>query len=153
MKFILLFLILILGNPLFAQIDFNETKAKQIIDIFFDGFHNADSVKMKSVMADVVTMQSVFTSENEGDVIRTVDMDKFVVSVATRPENQKWEERLLDYSIQIDGNLVHVWTPYEFWYNDSFSHCGANSFTIAKTIDGWKIVHVIDSRRKSDCSE
>lgn len=152
MKFIQLFLVLVLVNPLIAQNDFDEAKAKHIIDLFFEGFHEADSVKMRSVMAKEVIMQSAFTSENEGDVVRTVDMNNFITSVANRPEDQKWDERLLDYSIHFDGNLAHIWTPYEFWFNGSFSHCGANSFTMVKTNDGWKIIHLIDSRRKKDCS-
>ncbi len=56
------------------------------------------------------------------------------------------EEQLLDYKVSIDGNLAHVWTPY--FLNGSFSHCGANAFTLAKTSSGWKIVHLIDSRRR-----
>ena len=152
MKLSLLLIILTFWSPIISQNDFNEAKAKQIIDIFFEGFHEADTLKMQSVIADHVTMQSVFTSENEGHIVRTDDMNNFIKSVAMRPDTQKWEERLLNYSIQIDGNLAHVWTPYEFWFNDSFSHCGANAFTLVKTNEGWKIIHVIDSRRKSDCA-
>jgi len=80
-------------------------------------------------------------------------MDDFIKAIAERLEDQKWEERLLDYKVQIDGNLAHVWTPYEFWFNGAFSHCGANAFTLAKTDDGWKIVHLIDSRRRSSCNQ
>jgi hypothetical protein len=80
-------------------------------------------------------------------------MDGFIKAIGSRPDADKWEERLLDYKVKIDGNLAHVWTPYEFWLNDKFSHCGANAFTLAKTDEGWKIVHLIDSRRRSSCKQ
>ena len=84
---------------------------------------------------------------------RIVDssIEQFLDAIANRPQEQQWEERLLDYQIQIDGNLAHVWTPYEFWLNATFSHCGANAFTLGKTNEGWKILHLIDSRRRADC--
>ncbi|MFT5253690.1 MAG: hypothetical protein ACI87N_002733 [Flavobacteriales bacterium] len=80
-------------------------------------------------------------------------MAGFIKAIGNRPANQKWDERLLGYQVDIDGNLAHVWTPYEFWFNDAFLHCGANSFTMAKFDDGRKIIHLIDSSRKSSCKK
>jgi len=57
-------------------------------------------------------------------------------------------EKLLDYKIQIDGPLAHVWTPYEFYVNGKLSHSGVNSFTLFKEKDAWQIIHIIDTRRK-----
>ena len=48
--------------------------------------------------------------------------------------------------------MAHVWAPYEFWYNGEFSHCGVNSFQLFKEEDTWKIIYLIDSRRKEDCN-
>jgi hypothetical protein len=106
---------------------------------------------MRSVLAPVVGMQSVHSNKEGKHFLGDSDMDGFIVAISKRPETEKWDERLLSYSVQIDGNLAHVWTPYEFWLNGNFSHCGANAFTLAKMDDGWKIVHLIDSRRKSSC--
>ena len=135
----------------YGQTDFSEDEAKQIIDTFFEGFHKGDTVQMKSVMASKVVMQTAYTDGKGKNHLKEDSIDGLLTAIANRPETQKWEERLLSYSVQIDGNLAHVWTPYEFWFNDSFSHCGANAFTLAKMDDGWKIIHLIDSRRKSSC--
>ena len=67
--------------------------------------------------------------------------------VAGREEGVVWEERLLDYKINIDGNLASVWTPYQLYKNGELSYCGANLFTLVATEDGWKIMTIIDSRR------
>jgi len=134
-----------------GQNSFTEANARQLIDTFFEGFHKGDTLLMKSVMSSDLVMQTAYTDKEGKHKITNGSSDDFVNAIASRPVGQKWDERLLDYKIQIDGNLAHVWTPYEFWFNDSFSHCGANAFTLAKTDDGWKIIHLIDSRRKSTC--
>ncbi|MCW5520572.1 nuclear transport factor 2 family protein [Aureitalea sp. L0-47] len=134
-----------------AQSNFTEADARGVIDTFFEGFHQGDTVKMRSVMVKDLPTQTVFTNKEGEHMVNDSNGEDFIKAIGNRPAEQKWEERLLDYKVQIDGNLAHVWTPYEFWLNGSFRHCGANAFTLAKTNDGWKIVHLIDSRRRSSC--
>ena len=153
MKLYLFVLSLLVSGVLFSQNEFTEKDARQLVDTFFEGFHSGDTIKMRSVLAATVPMQTAFTDKDGVQVVRSEAIVGLIDAVGKRPETQKWEERLLDYRVEIDGNLVHVWTPYEFWFNDTFSHCGANSFTIARTEEGWKIIHVIDSRRYEDCQD
>ena len=137
----------------FSQDSFSENDAKKLIDTFFEGFHQGDTLIMKHVMIENLPNQTVFTNkEGKANVIDGY-ISEFLKAIANRPADQVWEEKLLDYKVQIDGNLAHVWTPYEFWFNGNFSHCGANAFTLAKTEEGWKIVHLIDSRRKEGCKD
>jgi hypothetical protein len=44
--------------------------------------------------------------------------------------------------------MANVWTPYEFYINEKLSHIGVNSFTLLLENNIWKIVHIIDTRRK-----
>ncbi len=153
MKFFLLSICLLVTTFSFSQDSFTSRDAKQVVDTFFEGFHKGDTILMKSVMANDIVMQTVYANKEGENKLNTDSMDGFIKAIGSRPADQKWDERLLDYQIGVDGNLAHVWTPYEFWFNDTFSHCGANSFTIAKFDDGWKIIHLIDSRRKSSCKK
>ncbi len=152
MKFITTVLLLCSIQLAYSQTSFLEADAKQIINTFFEGFHKGDTILMKSTMIEKLPTQTVFTDKEGNSRIIDGDAAQFLIAIAARPEDQKWEEKLLDYKVQIDGNLAHVWTPYEFWLNGNFSHCGANAFTLAKTNEGWKIVHLIDSRRRESCS-
>jgi len=151
MKSLLLLISILFSIATVGQNSFTEADARQIIDTFFEGFHKGDTLLMKTVMSSDLVMQTAYTNKEGKHKVTNGTSEDFVNAIDSRPEDQKWDERLLDYKIQIDGNLAHVWTPYEFWFNDSFSHCGANAFTLAKTDDGWKIIHLIDSRRKSTC--
>ena len=153
MKSFLLICCVLFSTISLGQNSFDEANARQIIDTFFEGFHKGDTLLMKSVMGNSVVMQTAFANKEGNNMLRTEEASNLLMAIANRTEDQKWDERLLDYRVQIDGNLAHVWTPYEFWFNDSFSHCGANAFTLAKTDDGWKIIHLIDSRRKASCNK
>ena len=153
MKFFLLTLCFLATSLSFSQDSFSEADAKGVIDTFFEGFHKGDTIQMKSVILGNIVTQTVYASKDGENMVKDGMMNDFIKAIGERPADQIWEERLLDYKVQIDGNLAHVWTPYEFWFNGDFSHCGANAFTLAKTDDGWKIVHLIDSRRRSSCNQ
>ncbi len=140
-------------TPMLAQSSFSEADAKQIIDTFFEGFHKGDTLQMRAVMAPSMVLQTAAANSEGIAGVSEMPASNLLMAIASRPETQQWDERLLDYTVQIDGNLAHVWTRYEFWVNGNFSHCGANAFTLAKMNDGWKIIHLIDSRRRSDCKQ
>lgn len=153
MKPVLFLFSFLISTITLGQDLFSETDAKAVIDTFFDGFHQGDTILMKSVMAPDMVLQTAFATKDGSNELRSDSANKLLTAIATRTEDQKWDERILDYMVQIDGNLAHVWTPYEFWFNDNFSHCGANAFTLVNTNEGWKIIHLIDSRRKSSCNQ
>ncbi len=151
MKLSILVLFVMFSAYSFSQNPFSEKDAKKIIDTFFEGFHKGDTVLMKSVMAENMVLQTAFTDKDGIPKVVNENTEDFILAIAKRPSNAKWDERLLDYKVEIDGNLAHVWTPYQFWLNGTFLHCGANSFTLTNTPEGWKIIHIIDSRRKEGC--
>lgn len=121
------------------------------VDVFFDGFHKGDTTKMKSVMSPNMRMQNVYVNKEGSQVISYIRAEDYLAAISNRPPNQIWQEKLLDYKVLIDGNLAHIWTPYQFWVNGNFIHCGANSFTLVSTDDGWKILNLIDSIRIAHC--
>ena len=128
-----------------------EEEVKATVEKFFDGFHKGDTTIMKETLHDNLVMQTAFRNKEGKDILRQDDASKFLNAIATRPDDQKWDERLLDFNIKVDGNMANAWTPYEFWYNGNFSHCGVNSFQLFKDGDHWKIIYLIDTRRRSTC--
>jgi len=140
--------------PLVATAQISEKdKVKAVIDQFFEGFHKGDTLLITSVLGDKVILQSTYTNKKGESVLRESDMNGFIKSIASRPEDQKWDERLLEYSIKVDGTMANAWTPYEFWLNGTFSHCGVNSFQLFKDNGNWKIIYLVDSRRRKSCNQ
>lgn len=148
----ILYLVILFTASVKAQVD-EKFQVKATVDVFFEGFHKGDTVLMKSVMMDKTIMQTAYKNKEGKDILVTDDPHKMLNSIATRTADQKWDERLLDYSIQVDGNMANAWTPYEFWYNDEFHHCGVNSFQLFKDGEQWKIIYLIDTRRRSNCEK
>ena len=54
-------------------------------------------------------------------------------------------------SIVMKSVFIDAWTPYSFFLNDTFSHCGVNNFQLLKKEGEWKIIYLIDTRRKEGC--
>ena len=129
-----------------------EHEVKKTIDNFFEGLHKGDTVLLKRVMHPEIKMQTTFINKEGLAELRTSTTDQFLKSVSSKKEEDKWFEKLLSYNIQIDANLASVWTPYEFYINENFSHCGVNSFQLVKLKTGWVITYLIDTRRRGSCT-
>ncbi|NIK92036.1 nuclear transport factor 2 family protein [Mangrovimonas sp. CR14] len=130
-----------------------ELEVKKTIDTFFEGFHKGDTILMKSVLSDKIVLQTAVKDRQGKDKLLTEELMELTLAIGNRPADQKWDERLLDYKIQVDGNMAHAWTPYEFWFNGQFSHCGVNSFQLFQEDGDWKIIYLIDTRRKQGCRD
>jgi ketosteroid isomerase-like protein len=124
-----------------------NSSPKQIIDDFFTAFHAKDTLALKQICHSDIVLRTIANTK-EGNKLELESFDDFLKSIATIPSNLKVVEKIIDYKVEIDGNLAHVWTPYEFYVNDKLSHIGANAFTLYNDNGKWQIIHLIDTRRK-----
>jgi len=118
---------------------------------FFNGMHASDSLMIRKVTFPETTLQSVMLTADGKGQVRSTKFNDFVKQIGTPVAGRKIEERISQYTIHVDGPLATAWTPYTFWVNDAFSHCGVNTFTLVKSPSGWKIWSIMDTRRKGDC--
>lgn len=129
-----------------------EAEVEGVIKTFFEGFHKADTLLMKQTMADELVFQTASKNKEGKDVLKTDDVSGFIKAIGSgRPVTEKWEERIRSYNIKVDGNMANAWTEYEFWLDGKFSHCGVNSFQLFHDNGTWKIIYLIDTRRRSSC--
>jgi ketosteroid isomerase-like protein len=120
---------------------------QKVVDTFFEAFHAKDTLKLQALCEDTMILQSI--SENaKGTKLSNEKSQAFFKSIASIPAELKFQEKILSYAIQVDGSMAHAWTPYEFYLNGKLSHKGVNAFTLFKKDNSWKIVHLIDTRRK-----
>lgn len=139
-------------NSLFSLAQFSEADAiKATVDKFFTAFHAQDSVGLLDLVTTDIVLQTIGKDKNGETILRQENFEDLVHSIVSIPDSINFQEKLLDYSIQVDGAMANAWTPYEFWVNDTFSHCGVNSFQMVKKQGTWKIIYLIDTRRKEDC--
>ena len=124
-----------------------NAEIQNTIEFFFEGFHAKDTVKLQTVCNDKIILQSIMEG-SKGNKLTNEILKAFYNSIVTIPADMKFEEKILSYSIQIDGSMAHAWTPYEFYINGKLSHKGVNAFSLFKENEVWKIIYLIDTRRK-----
>lgn len=138
------------STPIQQQAD-EEAAVKKAIGQMFQGMRNGDSTMVKDVFTEEAVLQSIATDAAGHTKIRTTPIAAFVKAVGT-PHTDVWDEQIIFDKINIDDQLASVWTPYNFYLGNKFSHCGVNSFQMAKVNGKWKIVYLIDTRRKTNCN-
>lgn len=133
-----------------SQAQGSGQEVREVIERLFDGMRAKDPQMLSAVFLEKAPMQTI-VSTDDGASVQSDSVEDFVKRIAQIPPETQLDERILDYQIKIDGNLAAVWTPYEFYVNGKFSHCGVNSFQLVRTAEGWKIAYIIDTRRTEGC--
>lgn len=134
----------------FAQ-NSEEILVQKTINQLFDGMRKSDSTMVRSAFSPGAILQTIAKNKDGNTVVKGSDLNAFIASIA-KPHTEIYDERIVFTKILIDDNLASVWTDYKFYIEDKFSHCGVNSFQLVKVADHWKIVYLIDTRRKEKCN-
>ena len=150
-KIIVFLSFLILTNITHAQNNTENIAIKKTIETFFKGLHKGDSAIVSSTLHSDIKIQTTFTDKNGKNNLITDSKKKLLTGIANKKSEHIYFEKILSWDIKIDGNLASVWTPYEFYFNTKFSHCGPNSFQLFNNNGKWEIVYLVDMKRKNNC--
>jgi len=133
-----------------AQKNSEEEAIKEVIATFFKGLHKGDSAVVSKTFHKDIKIQTTTTQKGKKILVTEVKT-KLLTGIAAKDPKHVYFEKLLAINVQIDGNLASVWTPYEFYFNGTFSHCGTNSFQLFNNNGLWQITYLIDMRRRTNC--
>jgi len=84
-------------------------------------------------------------------VLRHPSWADFVAGLKPGPE--KFEPRVRQMLVRVDGDIAMAWTPYVFLIDGKVHHCGVNHFDLVREDDRWKILNVTSSSRTVGCTE
>ncbi len=149
MKKILTGALLIFCFQTFAQTD--EQQIKAAINQVFDGMRRNDTSLVRQVLHPSCFLKSIGKSKTGEVRLQEDAIGGWLKQIGMKREGVILDERLTSYDIKIDAEMAMAWTPYEFYIGEKFSHCGVDMFTLMKTDKGWKIVGIVDTRRKENC--
>ncbi len=148
---------LLLASPFIFNLQAQDKKAltdsalvHQCIQNLFDGMRAADSVQVHACFRDDVRMASSFAARTGKAILDFGTLADFLEAVG-QPKDIVWDERIYEIDIRIDDNMAQVWTEYEFFLGERFSHCGVNAFQLIKQEGVWKIFNLTDTRRREGC--
>lgn len=144
-------LLLCSGIVAFGQTDEEVLKP---IHLLFDGMEKADTSLINQAFDKDAKMFTGYTNKKGEEVIEEGSLVEFVATIANKvKDGPEWIEKLYNTEVKIDGNIAQVWTEYSFYVGEQFIHCGVDAFQLVKTNGIWKIIHIMDTRRKEGCKE
>ena len=129
-----------------------EDSVKTVINTMFAAMKNADGAMLKGTFSDSIVFQTIARTKDGFTVVRTESPSGFIEQIS-KSSPGSLDERISFETVKVDGPLAIAWTPYSFYYNGQFSHCGVNSFQLVRFNGIWKIQYIIDTRRKQGCKE
>ena len=146
-KLFIVFVVMVTATAAKAQSA--EDSVKAVINQLFTAMKTADGNLLRSCFADSAILQTII--EKDGKVsVRNENINEFIDFVSKTTANDA-DERITFEDINIDGPLAMAWTPYQFYWKGSFSHCGVDAFQLVRINDAWKIQYLIDTRRRNGC--
>lgn len=95
---------------------------------------------------------NLFIANEAADGTRKIvrrPMSEFFTGLKPGPE--RFEERLYDPAIEVDGDVALVWGRYNFYIDGKLHHCGYDHFDLVREGATWKIANITYSSRTKDC--
>ncbi len=121
-----------------------------MVQTFFDAMTDRDV----DVMRNLLTADGIFYGYRETAEGLQITRSAHAAFVAgTGERNNTLIERFWDPQILLHDRMAVVWTPYDFYIDGEFSHCGIDNFNFLKTDQGWKITSIVFSMEPDNCAE
>jgi hypothetical protein len=123
-----------------------------VVTRLFDGMRTRDTASMRGLFHPDAKLLSS-SVRNGTPAVSSDPVDAWIGSIGKAPAGSVLDERLMNSVVHVEDGLAVVWTEYEFWVGDRFSHCGVDAITLGKTEGGWKLLSIADTRRRTGCKQ
>jgi ketosteroid isomerase-like protein len=120
-----------------------------VVRALFDAMRAKDTAAVRALMHPTARLVATGPTQQGTRSAREVSLEQFIGTVASAPG--RLDEKFWDPEVRLDADLATVWTPYAFYYDGNFSHCGVDAFQLARDESGWRIVQIADTRRTTGC--
>ena len=130
--------LLLLPNLILSQSE--ENIILKTVQQFFDALESRDTTLANSVLLSDGHFFSI--RENNSNInIKKTTHSNFVKNLTS--SNEPLLETMHDPVVLIHKQVAVVWTKYEFYKNEEYSHTGVDAFSLLKTSEGWRIAGII----------
>ncbi len=150
MRKIVLGLLMMMGTVKYAASQTAVDSVKLTIGNLFSAMRDTNAKGVMNCFTDSAVMQTIVRDAKGEILVKNEKLAEFAMIVGSMPKGAA-DERISFDMVKVDGALASAWTPYKFYYNGQFSHCGVNSFQLVRINGSWKIQYIIDTRRKQGC--
>ena len=133
-----------------ARQDSVRREVLAVVQQLFDAMRARDTARMRTLFDTGATLVAA-GARGGGPGMQRMTVSQFIAAIAGAPAGRVLDERIYAPEVRVDADLATVWTEYDFYVGDQFSHCGVDAFQFARTAAGWKIVALADTRRPKGC--
>ena len=102
----------------------------------------------RKVLAPTGRFNSVRNVDGKATV-RTSAVEDYLRTLPAGKSAQR--ERMWNPEVRVRGDIASVWTPYDFWIDGKFSHCGIDTFNLVRSDGAWKIVDATYTVETTGC--
>jgi hypothetical protein len=135
-------------DPEAAEVNQEASVVAGLAENFLAALSVADTAELARLLGPEAMIYSVREGD-QGPSLRAVSRAAFLESLGG--EDQVILERMWDPTVQVQGHVAMVWTPYDFYLNGEFSHCGIDVFTLLKGGDGWRVTSITYNVVREGC--
>ncbi|MCK5033234.1 MAG: nuclear transport factor 2 family protein [Calditrichia bacterium] len=129
---------LLLPNLILSQSE--EKTIIETVQQFFNALESRDTTLARNVLLYDGQFFSVRESNSNINIKKTTHSN-FIKKLNS--SNEPIRETMHDPVVLIHKQVAIVWTKYEFYKNEEYSHNGVDAFSLLKTSDGWRIAGII----------
>ena len=148
--FLLVFLLFLTFSKIeYAQFQSDSANVMTVINKLFQAMRLGNEKLVLSAFDSSAVLMSVGSSLGK-TIVHSDDYLSFAKAVGT-PHSQVWDERISNPVIYISGDVAAVWAEYNFYLGEKLNHCGIDSFQLVKRDKGWRILVIVDTRKKEGC--
>jgi Domain of unknown function (DUF4440) len=116
------------------------------VQALFDAMNAHDAAAAKAL---VIPEATLFAVHDDGKLSVT-GFDKFAERIGSSKDallERMWNPKVMEH-----GSIAVVWAEYDFHLNNKFHHCGVDSVSLVKTLDGWKISSIAYTAETNGCA-
>ena len=120
----------------------------EVVALLFQHMKAGDAEAMRALMHPDVRLVS--TGVRDGaPTVRVMAVDGWLQGVAN--SERELDERIHGTVVHQEGGLAKVWTRYDLFVDGVHSHCGVDDVLLVRTGEGWRIIHLADTRTTEGC--
>jgi hypothetical protein len=114
----------------------DNADVRQTVERFFSAMRTRDTAALRSVLHAQAKLVAL-TPSADSVAVRISTADEFFGVIGSAPAVPL--ERMWNPEIRVDGPLATLWTRYDFHRGGEFSHCGTDSFQLARINGAWVV--------------
>jgi hypothetical protein len=126
-----------------------EAAALGAVQHLFDIMATNDTVAARRLLMPGGRFFAVEPGPAADGIVRVMSHEAFIAPLGEARE--RWLERMWEPEVRVHGPIAMVWTPYDFYRDGAFSHCGVDAVTLVRQEGEWRISGITYTVEREGC--